>query len=467
MRTGSGGERVRFLRWAPLACALAFIAIQLSAAAQHAGYNDSYRYGVYALRLLGVPQQEAHDQALRIYCRQKAEAAERTRNLDPWQRYHEPSTVDADIAACLAAHPTRLAPSSPRYQAIFDTRPGFPLLAAPFVKVLGLARGMLLASLALGAAGGLMVFLLLRIAGAPRGPALVGQLLYYALPTGFWASRTLSEGTMLLATFAVLAGAWLLVRRRIGLGLTVTLLAQLFCFSVKYSQVPMLGIGLAGAAAGIWLFARERRHAGTLLLGASGLAALAAGLAVPRLLSWPGFHDSLQDTFTHHFQEGPDVADPMSRLVELNAVFWAQWWQEQAQRPLLLLATVAGAVALWRWSRPLALIVLAAAATGIATEIAHPLWEEGDRLYVAVWLVAVFGLPLLWPLIRGDGGSSADGGWHRDGSLRNGSRRGIAGDDGMTVGDPPAGDPPAGDPVAGGATAGGPSARGAAVGAAN
>lgn len=405
MRTTGPGALtvVRLLSWAPLACAFVFIAVQLGAASQHAGYNDGYRYGLHTLRLLGVPQQEAHAAALRMYCQRKANARERDRNLDPWRRYHESSTLTSDINSCVRSNPTRLAPTSPRYQAIFDSRPGFPLLAAPFVKVLGLNQGLLLASSLLGAAGGLAVFLLLRLAQAPRGPAVVGQLLYYALPTGFWASRTLSEGAMLLGTIAVLAGAGLLVQRRIGPGLTVTVLGQFVCFLVKYSQVPMLGIGLAAAAVGIWLFERESRHLGTVLLGTSALGALAAGLVLPRLLSWPGFEDSLQDTFTHHFQKGPDVADPLSRLVELNAVFWTQWLQEQAQQPLLLLATVVATAALWRWSRSFALIVSAAAATGIATEIAHPLWVEGDRLYVAVWLAAVFGLPLLWPLIRRGG----------------------------------------------------------------
>ena len=265
--------------------------------------------------------------------------------------------------------------------------------------MLGLNKGMVLTSLGLGAAGGLVVFLLMRLVGVARGPALLGQLLYYALPTGYWSTRMLSEGAVLLSTVAVLIGAWLLLQRRFGAGLAVTAAATLFGFVVKSPQVPMLGIALTGAVAGIWIFDRQRRHAGTLVLAACCLAMIGAGLLIPRLLGWPDLDTSLQDSFTHHFQKGPDVADPFSRLIKLNVVYWIQWFQDQALRPMLLLAGVAGAVAMWRWSRSFALIVLAAASTGIAAEVAHPAFTEADRLYVQLWLAAVLGLPLFWPLL--------------------------------------------------------------------
>jgi hypothetical protein len=415
--SGTPMLRVWLLRLAPLWCALAFIALQATAVHHDIAAADSYQYGFKTLKLLGLSNQEAHKQATTMVCRRTAWAQERARELDPWQRYHGSApTLDTRVSDCVNANPTYV-DSNPRYSAIFDSRPGFPLLSVPAVKILGLERGMMLTSLILGAAGGAVIFLLMTLARVPRGPALLAQVLYYALPTGYWGSRILTEGPMLLTTVAVLIGAWLLVQRRIGAGLILTFVATGVSFAVRYAQVPLLGITLTAAAVGIWLFDRERRHAGTIALAIVSLGAIAVGLVLPRLLGWPGFDESLQDTFTNHFTKGPDVADPTHRLIALNASYWKHWLQEQVLHPLLLLAVAGGGLALWRWSRSFALIVLAAAATGIASDVAHPVWNQADRLYVQLWLAAIFGLPLFWPLL----GNRVGGAGQREHSASGGT----------------------------------------------
>ncbi len=402
---GGGNVRVflnrgSMLRWATLWCALAFVALQFAGMRLEPPFNDSYRYGMATLEILGVPQQEAHEQNVRMICKRIARSGELGRTVDPIATF-DPPRLDAEFAGCLVAlaTPEKIWPNSPRYNAIFASRPGFPLLAAPWVKILGLDRGMFVTSWLLGAAGGILVYLLLRLVRASRAVALSGQLLYYALPVGYWAGRTLTEGPMLLTTLATVIGAWLLLQRRFKLGATVMVGAQLVGFLVKYSQVTILSLTLLGAAVAIWLFDRERRHFGTVLLAAGSIVGLAASAVLPRLFGWPGFSESLQDTFTNHFS-GPDVAEPWYRFVMFNKAYWTIWVQDQANRPLLLLVTIAGAVALWRWQRSLALLVVAAGLTGIITEIAHPMWAEGDRLYTQVWLIAVVGLPLLWSVAQ-------------------------------------------------------------------
>jgi hypothetical protein len=389
---GSRAGRVR--RWLPVWLAVGFVVLQLAGFSQEPPFADTYRYAVKAQRIAGVPATDAHERAVRVLCERWFVASDRARALDPYRRFRTSAPpVRQAVERCLSENPDTYGPSDPRYVAIFEARPGYPLLVAPFVAVFGLKWGLLIPSWLIGAAGGLLVFLLLRLAGVGRMPALTGQVLYYVLPIGYWAARTLTEGAMLLGTLGVVIGCWLLVTRRVRRGQVIAAAGYGSTFLVKYSQVPMLAAGLLVAAVVIWLVDRRSRHRGTVLAGVTSGVALLGGLSVPALLGWPGLDESLQDTFTNHFHNGPDVADPVIRLAKMNRAIWPQLLMEQAIRPLLLVALAAALWALWRWSRPLALIVSAAAATGVATEIAHPMWVEGDRLYTQIWLAAVVGLP--------------------------------------------------------------------------
>ncbi|MGW4463041.1 hypothetical protein [Micromonospora sp. NPDC004704] len=392
-------DRGWVLRWAPAGLALAFVLLQLIGMRQEAAYNDSYRYGMLTMKILGASEQEAHDESIRMICKRGALGYEQARTLHPVQLFTNPPMLDSSYADCVRSVPTAdgFTPNSPRYQAIFENRYGYPLMSAPLVKVLGLERGMFLTAWLIAAGAGLMVFLLLRLFGATRGVALVGQVLFYVLPVGYWSARTLAEGSMVLTTLITIAGAWFLLQRNIKLGLALVVGGQLLGFLVKFSQVTMLSLTLVAAAVGIWLFDRQRRHLGTVLLAVNSILVLAVSLLVPKILGWPGFSESLQDTFTEHFAN-PDVDVPWYRFVMFNKAYWTWFVQEQGNRPLLLVAIIVGAVALWRWQRSVALLVVAAGMTGIATEVAHPMWGEFDRLYTPVWVIAAIGLPLVWSL---------------------------------------------------------------------
>jgi hypothetical protein len=379
-------------RLLPVVVAIGFLILQAWAAPGVGPSNDTYHYARTTLRILGESAPAARDHALRAYCQDNAAWLARSQHVDPGSfaaRYRR----DEAVARCIAESPHGLPPTSPRYDALFESRTAFPLLAAPLVAVLGVNQALKTTSILLTALGGLIAYLILRILELNRPRAILGQGLYYAGPIGWWGSYGLTDGPTVTVSMVTLLGVTLLLRHRYRLGTTLFITSiGVGCF-LRYSNFIFIAVAML-AAAGVGLRA-DPRHRRPLLhvivLSAAGLVGIAATAIA---LHWPGPADTLQDMFTGHFTR-PDVADPWDRLAGLNVQYWWQWAQEQARSPWLPVAAAIGAVALVRRHRTFGLIAVAVALTGFLNQAAHPVTSQSDRLLIEVWVAAVLGLPLL------------------------------------------------------------------------
>ncbi|WP_377268933.1 hypothetical protein [Peterkaempfera sp. SMS 1(5)a] len=419
----------------PLLVVLVFAALQVVAHSDWTLTNDSYRYARQSLEILGSSPAQARHQAVRAYCASHAVQQQLTHGPDPL--FSKPSSRRArDPRSCVAANPDGLAPTDPRYERIFDSRPGYPLLISPAVAAFGVTRGMWLTGVLLTAGASLLVVALLRQAGGSAAAAVAGQLLFLCSRLGWWSTQPLAEGAVSAGVLAALLGAWRLLHghRLAGAGLLTAALTATAL--VKYSAAMMLACVLVLAAACLACDrAGHPRHSGSpgcpvrpvpavrpvrparaarpvrparaarpvragvvplALLSAAAAALIAVAAAVLRL---PDAAETLQDTFTHSFHRAP-VADPWQRLLRLDRHYWAQWLRDQAAHPLLLVLLCVACWALLRRSRALGVLAVAAAVLGLATAAAHPLAGQQDRLWALLWVPVVLGLPLALDLLR-------------------------------------------------------------------
>ncbi|MET9380479.1 hypothetical protein ABZY09_05165 [Streptomyces sp. NPDC002928] len=381
----------------PLLVCVLYAVLQLAAGPQWTLFPDSYRYARAAEQYLGASRQEAHRTALTAYCASRADRTAHDERLQPTVRQTERAIKAAAERECLDrwADAKDITTADPRYQAIFSTRPGYPLLAAPFVGAFGVLHGMRLLGLLTAAAGSLLVFGLLRGAGLSRRAGVVGQVTFLATPLGWWSAQALGEGLFTVCTLGVLWGGFLLIRRRrVPAAAAITALSYAAAAVTRYSSVLVLAALLAAAAVGSLCFSPGLRHRGTVVF--AGLSAAAAGgVAVAmRTLDLPSSQVTLQDTFTRHFS-APEVSDPWGALLGLAGRFWRDWFAEQAAMPYFLLLTALAAWALATYGDGLGRLALATAATGACLVTAHPLVQESDRLGVLMWMPVVLGLPLV------------------------------------------------------------------------
>ncbi|MGW7254792.1 hypothetical protein [Streptomyces sp. NPDC054834] len=399
------------LRAVPALVAAAFVLLHVFGYPATRFSNDSYRYAREAYEFLGDSPHTATRKAVAAYCEDTAKLVHRNRMLDQL-KFRGPGREAEYAAACEKKYAGGLAPTDPRYEQIFHTRPAYPLIAAPFVALLGAKPGLTLVALAFTTLAGFLVYLLLRALRAPPPAAVLGQVLYYVTPLASWGGRPLTEGPALaLMTALLLASVWLL-QRRVLPGAALFTGAFALGLAVKYSSFLLVAPFLAAAACASLIFVRRTRHRGTYgLAGLSAAGALAAP-ALGVLLDLPGIADSLQDTFTLHWTR-PEIADPWRALARLDYDYWWQWLQKEGLAPMLLFLLAVGAWGVWRRSVPVALCVIAMGLTGFATTVAHPLAIELDRLYVPVWLIPVIGVPLaldrLWRTAPERGSAASPG----------------------------------------------------------
>lgn len=387
----------------PLLTVVVFVLLHVFAYPGTRFANDSYRYARSAYEFLGAPYRKAQDKALRAYCADTAAMLQRNRMLHQIE-FRAPVRRN-EFQDCLAQYADGLNPSNPRYEALFHARPAYPLMAAPFVRLLGAKAGLTAVALGFTALGGLLVLVLLRALRAPPPVAWLGQCLYYVTPIGLWGSRPMTEGPVLALMVVMLLGAVWLCQGRWVAGALLSVGAFALGFAVKYSSFVLVGPCLVAAGAMALMFVPQARHKGTRCLLVVSLFESLVAFAMSRAFRLPGLEASLQDTFSLHWTYA-EVTNPWRLLVRLDANYWWQWLQREALAPSLLLLLVLGAWGAMSRSVPIALCLIAVGGTGLLTSAAHPVAMEGDRLYVQVWLIVVVGLPLLVERLRMSGGSS-------------------------------------------------------------
>lgn len=382
----------------PALVALLYLLVQAALAPAAIVYPDTARYGAMALEFQGVPRVEAEATGSAMLCADRGEQAARAAAAQtlPIGTPPDPAAVEAQ---CVAAHQGYLEPTdNPRYTAIFDTRPGYPLAVAAVEPLLGLKAALWAVPVGATLLAGLMVWLLLRELGATPAAAAGGQLLLYVLPIGWWGSQMLTEGPILAGVTAAVLGAVWLTRGRRTLGATTLILGLAVVAAVKYSTALPLAAALAVVAvAGLWLRGVDR--VGAVLAMTIGGTSTAVLLWLSQARGWPGIGDTAQDLFAVHFTR-PDVPDVVSRLVAADEAYWPHWLLISPLNVALLAGLVVAGWVLVRRSPMAALIVGAAAAVGVVLTAAHPDPFEVDRLYSLLWLLPVVGLPLAGHLNR-------------------------------------------------------------------
>lgn len=354
--------------------------------------NDTYQYAKQTLRILGHSTAEAVHEATVMYC----EDGGPTTSASTDGASAVPLTVDQ----CLRTYHNGLTPDEPRYLAIFTARPGYPLLAAPLAAAFGLRFALWSAALLCTLFASLVVFALLRTAGCGWRAAVVGQALFLLAPTGYWGSRMLSDGPSLATVLLALLGAVGMAKGRIRAGGVVLAAGLVTGFVVRYSSEQLAALLIAlGALVCLWRV-RGGRTAGMKALAIAAGAGFVVSELAGILLRWPGLSESMQDTFTKHF-ERPDVRDPLFRLLKTDLHFWFYFPVYASTDLLTVAALVVLAVLLVRRDAVYGVLIVAAAATGLAAVLAHPVASQADRLMVPIWLVLALGLPpLLDPFLR-------------------------------------------------------------------
>ncbi|HWG23949.1 hypothetical protein [Actinospica sp.] len=391
--------RKRFIAGAMLVAAL-FTLIQAVDYRQNVPSNDTYQYAKQTLRILGDSQDKAIHDAVVMYCQDSGNAAATASTLNYAGGSSSSSTsYSSAYNACLSTYRNGLTPNSARYLAIFTSRPGYPLLAAPFAALFGLRFGLWFAAMLCTIIGGLLVIVLLRTAGAARMAALGGQVLFLAAPTGYWGSRMLTDGPSLATTLLALLGALSLAKGRTRAGLWALGAGLVTGFVVRYSSEQIAALVLAVAALICLRWVPSSRTRGMKLLAAVAGGGFIVSEIASTALGWPGLSASLQDTFTKHFIR-PDVSDPVGRLVKLDLHYWGYYPVSEPTALLLLVGLIAIAVALVRRDAVYGIFVIAVAATGLAAVIAHPISSQADRLMSPVWVLLALGLPLLFTARR-------------------------------------------------------------------
>lgn len=233
---------------------------------------DSKNYLSYALSLRGEGKREAAAVTIAYVCAGEASIAARRQSVDVLRfddpdpgrrvtaecREREWRTVGARLkAGQTGGHTVPFMPE--RFMRIFEARPGYPVFLLPFITLFGVAWGVWLAGVAVTAAGGVLVFLILRTRRAPTSACLTGQALYYVLPCGTTAMRPMTEGLMLALTLAAVWGCALALDDEVRAGAWLVGGSLAALFTVKHSQALFLGLCLAGAGA---LIAVRRRRRG-------------------------------------------------------------------------------------------------------------------------------------------------------------------------------------------------------------
>ena len=273
---------------------------------------------------------------------------------------------------------------SPRYVAIFDSRPGYPLFAAPFVAVLGPWTGMVAATMLLAVAAAVLAYLAVWLATGLRLAGVFAGGLLFVLPPGFWMTRLLTESGVVAGYLAVILGGMLAWRGRTRLGLSIVTVALVWLFAVRSASGMAIALTLVGASA-VALLTRLPQRRGALMTGGVGLLAVALWQVVSSVLRLPGLNDTIQDFATVHFTR-PDISGPIGWLIEKNIAYWPEQLADEIPYPEAAIALLFAVVVLVRVMRSAATLWIFTGLTGVAMLVAHPVASEYDRLMLPLWI---------------------------------------------------------------------------------
>lgn len=371
-----------------------FLVLQPLLGAGWALFPDSYRNAEQAQIVLGQSPAQANAGAADAYCRSRAAMLPYDGSWVPNDQ--TPAQIDATAGSCVAAH---LAPghtADPRYESIFTARPGYPMVAAPFIAVFGVAHGMRLLGFVVALTGGILAYTVLRLAGLRAIAAAAGQVIFLASPLGWWALQATGDGLVTVLILGAVAGIFAVRAGRFWPGLGAIVASWMALAVVRYSTLVLVAGALA-VACGIVAHTADRRHTARhrlwIVTAVNAGAAVAAMAAIP-VLGLPGASVTLQDMLTRHFVD-PPVSNPWWQLVVRNYHFWPSWLVTPSVSLALLLCSVTAMIALHRWRRHLMGIAVGLAAAGFAQVAAHPLMSEAPRLGLLMWMPIVFGGAIL------------------------------------------------------------------------
>jgi len=339
-------------------------------------HNDSYRYVVLLERILGHSTGQARSIALRWYCNGLLSG-------------HSA----AQVHACIAKWTARggLGPNAPQYNQIFNSRPGYPLLAAPFAVLFGLNAGLTVLAWLVAIACGWFVMLLARVAGVGQAGSLAAMITFLLVPSFFWIRQDLTEGPTMLCTLLVLIGTIWALRGRTALGASTAVFGYVAGFAIRYSTFSVQAGTIAACILLLALCKRRYRTKRAYLISAYSFGGFVVMTVLPMLFGWPGFSQSLQDTFSDHFRK-PVPTGLDHKWVGLAHSYVNQLLTSYQHHPMTPILAIFGLVILWLRTRELAAMVTAAALTGVATVVAHPVFSQGDRLSYQLYLLATFGI---------------------------------------------------------------------------
>ncbi|MFC7261176.1 hypothetical protein [Streptomyces lutosisoli] len=371
---------------------------------------DTRQYVAHSYMLQGLGREEASLRAVDYFCDSVRIRSVERANGD-LANYRNKNTGIAAYQECRNSSRDRVARnaertdvtgymalfSDPRISVIFATRPGYPLYTIPFIRVFGLAVGLWAASLVATVLASGFVVLILRTLGVSVPLALLGQVLYYALPTGREAMQPLCEGLLLCLLLAGVLGCVRILRGRIASGTALSLSAFAGAAGVKYAQTLLAVAGIAAMTALLVCAHRVRRREfarpelAVLAVTAAFTVALQLVIAA---LALPSTQSGLQDLLTVHYSRSM-APHPWHEFLRLSAAFWKEWLRAALMEPLVLLLLAGGAWGAFRYHRPFACLIVGTAVAGFVNQAGHPETAMGPRLMVMAMLLPVCGIPLL------------------------------------------------------------------------
>lgn len=250
----------RLLFWFSL-IALVF-AVAQSAEIQGRARMDTRQYVAHAYMLQGIGREDASRRALEYFCDSARVSAARHASADlatyrdhdgGGSAYRDCRTRGERLITQAAGRTDingyRALFSDPRVSEIFATRPGYPAFTIPFTRAFGLVRGLWAAAVVVTVLGSGFVVLILRRLGVSPPLALLGQVLYYTLPTGTESMQPMCEGLLLCLLLAGFLGCVLVLEGRVRSGTALSVAAFAAAACVKYAQTLLAVGGVAGVLA--------------------------------------------------------------------------------------------------------------------------------------------------------------------------------------------------------------------------